>query len=174
MKYDTTKTLKTIPKATPIDYTDQCDDPYVTHVVSSVSYGMGAVFNFQRKLQEGEDRSAIEAGLSTTIKIIPGISIGGGVDVQFNETIINILNSTKIQMFGDFFLEEGQLLPTTFNESVKFFQMLPSFSGSEEDEWAGTTIVDVTMTPIQEYCPNSPNVVEDITGSLMENLPYVT
>ena len=133
MKYDSIKMQNTLPITTPIDYPDQCDDPYVTHVVSTVTYGMGAVFNFQRQLQEGEERSAIEAGLSTSIMIIPGISIGGGIDVQFNETIINILNSTKIQVFGDFSPEAGQQLPTTFNETVDFFQMLPSFSGSAED-----------------------------------------
>ena len=173
MKYDSIKMQNTLPITTPVDYPDQCDDPYATHVVSTVTYGMGAVFNFQRQLQEGEDRSAIEAGLSTSIMIIPGISIGGGIDVQFNETIINILNSTKIQVFGDISPEGGQQLPTTFNETVDFFQMLPSFSGSEEDGWAGTTIVDVIMTPIKEYCPDSDNIVEDIAEELMENLNVI-
>ena len=102
---------------------------------------MGAVFNFQRVLKDDEDRSAIEAGLELSIKIIPGISVGGGIDVAFNDTIIDILNSTTIQMFGDFSPDADQPLPTTWNDSVEFYKTLPTFSGSEEDDWASPQLL---------------------------------
>ena len=171
MNYYTTKMRKVLPKLTPIDYRDQCDNTDVTHVVSSVTYGLGAVFNFQRVVGDHEDRSAIEAGLSASIMIIPGISISGGIDVYFNDTIIELLNSTSLKMFGDFSPSGvDQPLPTTFEEAVTFFQSLPSFSGTAEDDWSGTTIMDVQMTPIQEYCPDSGNIVDQINQGLMEQL----
>ena len=170
MNYYTKYRRSSLPKQTPIDYRDQCDNPDVTHVVSTVIYGMGAVFNFQRVLKDDEDRSAIEAGLELSIKIIPGISVGGGIDVAFNDTIIDILNSTTIQMFGDFSPDADQPLPTTWNDSVEFYKTLPTFSVSEEDDWAGTTIVEVKMTPVQEYCEDSGNIVDQISPKLMNNL----
>ena len=162
---------KVLNEKTPLDYLDQCDNTDVTHVVSSVTYGLGAVFNFQRVVGDHEDRSAIEAGLSASIMIIPGISISGGIDVYFNDTIIELLNSTSLKMFGDFSPSGvDQPLPTTFEEAVTFFQSLPSFSGTAEDDWSGTTIMDVQMTPIQEYCPDSGNIVDQINQGLMEQL----
>ena len=161
---------KRIAPEVPIDFTDECETTDATHVVSLVKYGLGAVFNFKRKFTHDEDRSSIEAGLSATIKIIPGIAVSGGVDVEFNETIIDILNSTTIQMFGDFSMENDQTLPTTYNESIEFFKRLPELSGSAEDGWPGTTIIEVTMSPIQNYCPSSSNVAEQINDQLMRKI----
>ena len=50
-----------------VDYADECSNPHATHVVTSVTNGFGAIFNFIRVEQSGKYNTSVEASLKVIL-----------------------------------------------------------------------------------------------------------
>ena len=121
MTYHTTKYTKTLPKKTPIDWNEECNSDKYTHVVTSVTYGMDAVFVFKRVVHEHEFEGKISGSMGWILQAIPGLSTGHSY--SFDEEITSILDTSSLTMYGDFAPDEP--LPATLEQAVEFYKKLP-------------------------------------------------
>ena len=153
-----------------VDYDEECTNPHATHVVTSVTYGFGAVFNFKHVEESGNYSTDVEVSLKVnmllqifnclklyilpqaSIGLIPIIAITGEINGHFSEEEWNLLESTSLRMFGDFSPVDDSL-PTNFTEAVHFYNKV-RLNGSIDESWGGTKIKKVTLTPIQVNITN--------------------
>jgi len=157
LTYHTTKTAETLPKKTPIDHNGVCNntDQY-THVVTSVTYGMDAVFRFHRVLHEHEFEGKISGSLGWILQAIPGLSTGH--HYEFDEETESVMESSTLSMYGDFAPDEP--LPATLEQAVEFYKRLPSL-------YETGTILDVHLTPISEFCSGVDVMLNEISNDLV-------
>ena len=156
MTYHTTKYTKTLPKKAPIDFHDECNSEQYTHVVTSVTYGMDAVFEFKRIVHEHEFEGKISGSLGWILQAIPGMSTGHSQ--VFDEEITSILETSSLTLYGDFAPDET--LPATLEQAVKFYKDLPSYYGNG-------TILNVHLTPISEFCSDVDVKLNKISNDLV-------
>ena len=156
MTYHTTKYTKTLPKKTPIDWNEECNSDKYTHVVTSVTYGMDAVFVFKRVVHEHEFEGKISGSMGWILQAIPGLSTGHSY--SFDEEITSILDTSSLTMYGDFAPDEP--LPATLEQAVEFYKKLPSLYGNG-------TILDVHLTPISEFCSGVDVKLNQISNDLI-------
>ena len=71
MTYHTTKIVKTLEKYVKKDHPEECKNKDVTHVVSSVTYGLNAVFNFKRVIQDHEKEEHVKGCILKIKDIFP-------------------------------------------------------------------------------------------------------
>jgi hypothetical protein len=156
---------------TAVDYADECSDDTYTHVVSRVHYGMDAYFVFKNIVKNRTDINSIEATLTATINLIIA-SVEGNIGANLTVRQEEVLNHTTLQMFGDFSPNDPeQPLPTNLTQAYNFWLTLNETEGSAVDWWPGSSIMAVTLTPIQEIdgCIGDPTV-NAIHDTLLENV----
>jgi len=97
MMYQTTKYSETLPKYVEKTYPEECSNKDYTHVVTSITKGLGANLVFKYQLAEHEEQSNIYGMLKITVQAIPGLSIHGSGSVNLTheqkspETLGNLL-----------------------------------------------------------------------------------
>ena len=165
MIYHSTKYSKTIPKHTPKDYVQECSNPQYTHVVTSVDYGLDAVFSFKRLAKSHENKQSITGSLEISINKIPGTTIEGEGQINMTEWEKELFNTTTLEVFGDFSPEYK--LPTTYEEAIEFYQNISSMAGTAEDLWPGAQIVRVHLTPIIHMCSDAEVMYNEISDGML-------
>ena len=144
MTYRTSKFVKTLPKQTEKDYPEECSKPQFTHAVTSVTYGLDAVFVFKKLLESHETEEQITGELEISINKIPGAAIEGEGSVNITDSDLMIMNHTSLTMYGDFSPETTA--PTTFEDAVEFYKNLPLLASE------GGQIIEVHLSPLQDVC----------------------
>ena len=66
MNYRTTRYTETLPKGTNITY-NQCSNPDVTHAVTSITYGLNAIFVFSREVESHETDDMVQGDMQIAI-----------------------------------------------------------------------------------------------------------
>jgi len=152
------------------NYAFECTNPEYTHVVTEVSYGLGANFEFRRVIHEDESTQDINGQLKVTINNIPGFSISGEGSVDLSDYEQNLLNTTSLKMYGDFSPNGDYLIPTTFDEAIGFYSLLPVMTGNEASNFNGTTIISATLLPVTWVCTDAEYVLEEINEGTMKTM----
>lgn len=93
-----------------IDYADVLS---ATHVVSGITYGATAFFNFEKQFSKTEDIFEMGGSLKKIVEAIPGLSGGTSTSTKESESI-------KFDYFGDF--DTPNLLPRTLDGAVNVIQ----------------------------------------------------
>jgi len=170
MEYDATTRIESMPMSLRNNktYVDICgeigSDDGPTHVVTSVEYGMKAVFVYERYVHEYEYQEEISGSLQVAIKSIPGLTIEGGATLDMNGVDKEFSESLEVTLFGDFILEKS---PTTYNDSVKVFNELPRYLGTKESNYEDSSIMLVMLTPVDKFCSEADIVLTAISDGLM-------
>ena len=162
MTYRTSKFVRTIPKQIEKDYPDECSNPQYTHVATSVTYGLDAVFVFKRLLASHETEEQITGSLEISINKIPGAAIEGEGQVNITDKDLEAMNHTSLTMYGDFSPE--LTLPTTFEDAINFYTNL-SLLASE-----GAQIIEVHLSPITDVCTPEDFMLNDLSDEMMANV----
>jgi len=168
LNYHTTKKVRSISKNTikTVDGTTACTkgDQY-THAVTSVTYGLDAVFVFKRMLQSHETEESITGSLEIAINKIPGTTIEGSGSVNITDSDKQAMEKTTLTMYGDFSPEDP--LPTTFEDAIAFYRNLPLLADVETEELA---ILEVHLTPITDICNPEDFFLADLSDAMMEQV----
>ena len=165
MVYSSTKYSKTIPKFTRKSYVDECTSDQYTHVVTSVDYGLDAIFSFKRLAKSHENKQSITGSLEISITKIPGATIEGSGSVNMTEWEQELFNTTTLEVFGDFSPESQ--LPTTYQEAVKFYNEVPAMAGEAADGYPGAQIVRVHLTPIIHMCSDAEVLYNELSDGML-------
>jgi len=162
MTYRTSKFVKTLPKQTEKDYPEECSKPQFTHAVTSVTYGLDAVFVFKKLLESHETEEQITGQLEISINKIPGAAIEGEGSVDITDSDLMIMNHTSLTMYGDFSPETTA--PTTFEDAVEFYKNLPLLASE------GGQIIEVHLSPLQDVCTDADFILNDLSDEMMANV----
>jgi len=162
MTYHSTKFVRTLPKQIEKDYTEECDKPEFTHVVTSVTYGLDAVFVFKRMLESHETEEEITGSLEVSINNIPGAAIEGEGHVDISDSDRATMNHTYLTMYGDFSPETPA--PTTFEDAIEFYKNLSVIASN------GGQIIEVHLTPLTDVCTKEDFILNDLSDEMMANV----
>ena len=67
MNYQTTRYTETLPKYTEKNFFQECSNPDITHVVTSVTYGLNAIFVFSKEIQSHETDDMVTGDMKLAI-----------------------------------------------------------------------------------------------------------
>merc|ERR1712226_897158 len=166
MVYQSTKYSKTINKHTAKSYIDECSQgSKYTHVVTSVEYGLDAVFSFKRQTQAHENDMQVTGSLELSINKIPGTTIEGSGEVNMTEWEKELFNTTTLEVFGDFSPEKQ--LPTTFEEAVRFYKSMSEMAGTGEEGYPGAQVTRVHLTPYSHMCTDAEVVYNEVSDGML-------
>merc|ERR1711971_357223 len=156
MIYHASKYSKSINKNTVKNYIEECKEENrnkYTHVVTSVEYGLDAVFSFKRQTQLHENEMSVTGSLEISINKIPGTTIEGSGSVNMTEWEKELFNRTTPTVYGDFSPEDQ--LPTTFPDAVSFYKNISKMTGTAEEGYPGAQIINVHLTPYSHMCSDA-------------------
>jgi len=172
LRYNT-QTYKRIFKPerfTKIDYPEVLKIiPEATHVVAGIQYGAGAVFVFDRLVNNNEVKKDIEGEMTIAVKSIPGHEIGGDGKVEMSESERETFKKLSCTFHGDFLLKRH---PTSYEEAIKVFMELPYLLGKNSENAVPMTIflypldalpLDKAETVLQEI---KSTVVDQVTKEI--------
>jgi len=168
MIYHTTKYAKTINKNTKKNFVDECNlenQNKYTHVVTSVEYGLDAVFSFKRQTKLHENEMSVTGSLEISINKIPGATIEGSGSVNMTEWEKELFNTTTLTVYGDFSPEDQ--LPTTFPAAVKFYKDISTMTGTAEEGYPGAQIINVHLTPYSHMCSGAEVMYNEISDGML-------
>jgi len=163
MIYHASKYSKTINKNTVKNYIEECkgeNQNKYTHVVTSVEYGLDAVFSFKRQTQLHENEMSVTGSLEISINKIPGTTIEGSGSVNMTEWEKELFNKTTLTVYGDFSPEDQ--LPTTFPDAVLFYKNISKMTGTAEEGYPGAQIINVHLTPYSHMCSGAEVMYNEI------------
>ena len=66
MNYQTTRYTETLPKYTKKDFFQECSNP-ATHVVTSITYGLNAIFVFSKTIESHETDDMVTGDMKLAI-----------------------------------------------------------------------------------------------------------
>ena len=134
LKYKRDSHFSEIATNTPADYADfECDTDLYTHFVTKVTYGTNCYFVFKKDTKGGSEQTSVEGELDIVVNAIPSFGIEGGGKVNLTDSETEVLNTTKLRMFGDF--SPISKLPATFFEAVEFYQeILPDLAAHKASQ----------------------------------------
>ena len=110
--------------------------PGTTHAIVGIDYGATAVFVFDRKVSEDEEKSEVEESMKAAIKAIPGLSLETPADV---ESAAKKFETEKLScsFYGDFGVEK---LPKTYQDAVKVYKLLTKLLGKDYENSVPMTV----------------------------------
>jgi hypothetical protein len=156
MMYHTTKRAETMPKYVDIIHGDLCGED-VTHVVTSITWGLNAFLVFEYQLAEHESTENIYGELKLTVSAIPGLSVSGSGSVNLTESQKNLMNRTSIEVYG---MGDNTLI-TDFDEACKAYQELPTLSANPGEQ----KVIEVRLTPITDICTEAEYLLHELSAS---------
>ena len=122
MAFISTSHSDVLPKNTPKDFVNECNNKEATHVVSSITYGKNGYFHFKHNLKDSNESQKVGGSLQAIVKSIPGFSISGSASVNLQGEKKKLSESTEVHFYGDFVLDNT---PSTFLEAIDAFKKLP-------------------------------------------------
>ena len=163
MDYYAITDSETIPHSLPVTYPEYCE--YVgkedgpTHVISSVTHGMRAVFVFERTTSNSSTAEEVSGSLSVAVKNIPSFQIEGSAVVDVKGKVVENIDSIEVKFYGDVILEKT---PSTYIDAIKVFDEIPSKVKDTK------TVVKFQMTPIEFYCDDTEVILNSINRNLVD------
>ncbi|CAF1157483.1 unnamed protein product [Adineta steineri] len=144
-------------------YTDILNQDVATHVVTGIVYGADAFFVFSRTLSKNEENTTVGGKLEVLLNKLPKIGISGGVELNMNDDDKQFAESLTCTFYGDFILEQN---PSTFEEAVKLYKILPSLVGANGENAVAKTVY---LYPLRLL--NKPNIkmIRQISQNLIDN-----
>jgi len=165
LTFSTTKYSETLSQKTWSDTMECKPGMEFTHAVTSVTYGLNAVFSFKRMTQNHEDKQNITGQLKVTID---SIGAEGSGSVEIDEWTKEVFETTTLEVYGDFSPEKK--LPNTFEQAVEFYQELPTMAGTKDEKWPEAQIVKAHLTPIVSICDENQMLYNAISEGMLESL----
>ncbi|KAJ0050316.1 hypothetical protein NL108_016996 [Boleophthalmus pectinirostris] len=132
-----------------------------THVVTAILYGAQAFFVFDQETSKDEQVQDIQGNLKVMIQKIPLISVDGGGSLKMEDKDKEKVKKFSCTFYGDFCLDKS---PTTFEESVKVYQDLPTLLGSNGEN---AVPVMVHLLPLSSLDSRASKVVRQISLRLV-------
>lgn len=130
---------------TQITYNDVLDQATsATDVVVAIQYGAGAVFVFDRNVEENETRQNIEGSLEVAVKNIPSFEVTGSGQVKISEEEKKKMEKFSCKFHGDFVLKDH---PGNYEEAIAVYKELPNLLG---DNYKNSVPVKVWLYPIDK------------------------
>ena len=162
MTYHSTTHAKTLPKETIVDYTEECANSAYTHVVTSVTYGLDAVFVFKKLLESHETDDQVTGSLEIAINKIPGAAIEGEGQINITDSDLEVMNHTSLKIYGDF--NPSTPVPTTYDAAVEFYRHVPDYAKD------GGQIIELHLTPVTDVCTPEDFILNDLSDEMMGNV----
>ena len=136
-----------------------------TDVVVAIQYGAGAIFVFDKDLQEDESRSDIEGYLEVAVRNIPSFGIEGSGKVKISEEQRKKMERFSCKFHGDFVLKDH---PGNYEEAIRVYKALPDMLGEAHQN---AVPVKVWLYPIDKLPLTSQSVkLHDLEQSLMTDV----
>ena len=152
-----------------LDYPNLCNlvgmENGPTHVISSVTYGQTATFDFELETSEDSDQSEIAGGLRAVIDGIPSISIDAEANINITEDLEIKQKNLKCSFESDFDFNDN---PSTFVEALKTYKQLANLTLDETDN-----ILSFEATPIERYCDKRAAILNQISEKLIDRVAIV-
>merc|ERR1739848_623646 len=98
---------------------------------------------FEKQIEKHQTKKQIEGSLEILVKALPSMEIDGKAQVNFNETENTTRHTLSFKFHGDAKLDKT---PTSFNEAIDIFRMLP-FKAQENER-----VVSFSIAPVSLYC----------------------
>merc|ERR1711970_448579 len=174
MIYHSSKYSKSINRNTVKNFIDECNEENrnkYTHVVTSVEYGLDAVFSFKRQTKLHENEMSVTGSLEISINKIPGTTIEGSGSVNMTEWEKEMFNTTTLTVYGDFSPEDQ--LPTTFPDAVKFYKDISKMAGTAEEGYPGAQIINVHLTPFSHMCSDAEVMYNEIADGMLAQVVQI-
>ena len=143
-----------------VDYAELCkevnkeDGP--THIVSSITRGMNAVFEFQTKTDNEKNNDVIGGSLTIKFQAFP-IGIGGTADFKMKSEESKLFEETDIFFFGDTVLDK---VPTDINEAKEAIKTLSKLAQNS------TAIISYEISPITKYCDETTTFLKSLNDKI--------
>ena len=129
LKYSSTAYKRTLfPKIfTRVSYSEVLNKATsATDVVVAIQYGAGAVFVFDKEINEDESRSDIEGSLEIAVRSIPSFHIEGSGRVKITDEQRTRMEKFNCKFHGDFVLKDH---PGDYEEAIAVYKALPDMLG---------------------------------------------
>ena len=149
-----------------IDYANICNnnvgDPSgPTHVISSITRGFNAVFNFRHEKSSDYAQTNVEGSLRAVIDSIPSLKIDAEVKLKLSETETITGDDIKCSFFGDTILRSN---PTNLKESIAVYKDLAGIALNSSN------IVSFEAVPIGKYCTKKQVILNKLHDNNINNL----
>ena len=128
-----------------------------THVVSSIVRGFRGVFNFRKRVEESEKKSAIAGKLFVKIKSVPGTEIEGDASLNITEHEKNMTKNLEVNFWGDAILDYSV---TTYEDAVKVFKDFSTYAKTSN------SVVSFGLSPIKKYCNEKTAILNSLSNGL--------
>ena len=166
LKYDATTKTKTLPVYTPQDYPEMCkmisNDKGPTHVITSITYGMGATLTFEKEVGKSDSKQEITGNLGKVMKALPNFEFGPTVDFDPADA----LKKAKMFFSGDLILKK---MPASYKQAVEVFDEVNKQARASE------TPVKYQLTPVGYFCDAAIDVVVgEISQSLTDQATEIS
>jgi len=159
LSYRATTHTETLSVSTPKDF-DYCKVDGTTHVISSVTYGLGANFVFKKSVGGG-DRDEVERDLKIAVDAVPTTTS------DIPDSVNEIVKDIRVQFFSDFVSKKQ---PTSYQESVRMFQSLADRVG-EFPKCLNTTVAkEIQLMPITSYCQGKTITYVAISNDILNSI----
>lgn len=160
-----TETLPVGKMASLVKYNRFCSEFLdVTHVISSVTYGLKAVFNFEKEERDSSKQNVLAGKLKAAINSIPTFKIEGDVSGSVDEIEKRFTQNLKTTFYGDF---TPTKTPSTFEDARKFmYHEMPKYL----DE---PVITRFSVQPLSFYCDSANKLLHEISKQRLEQLTKI-
>ena len=143
-----------------LDNADLCkkvDEPNgPTHVVSSITRGMNAVFEFQKKKDTEANKDTI-AGSFEIYMETGVVGLGGSANISIKSDQKDILEDSEVLFYGDAILEN---IPSNANDSLRIIHGLPKLAQKSE------AILSYGLSPITKFCDETTTFLNSLNEKI--------
>ena len=141
---------------------DDVGDPSgPTHVVSSITRGFKAVFNFRHEKSSDYAQTDVEGSLRAHIESIPALKVNADVNLTLSETETITGDDMKCSFFGDTILRSN---PTNLKEAIAVYKALADIALNSSN------IVSFEAEPIGKYCTKKQVILNKLHDNNINNL----
>jgi len=165
MAYHATTHTLYMPTSIDVNNKIYCTAKDVTHVVSSVTYGLNAFFNFRKTVSTSSERQELAGTLQAMVKSIPSFSIEGTATLKIEGTRKTVFDQTRVSLNGDFLLDFS---PTTFEDAIRAYKKITGLLSNTDT--SNAQIVEVKLSPITEYCTSADVTLVRISQQAMQTV----
>ena len=149
-----------------IEHHEVFNKKIATHVVIGILYGADAIFVFDRKFKDGENKRTVDGSMQVLIKALPGITeIKGDAKVELSQKDKEVASKLECTFHGDLRLPSN---PTTYESAMKVSQQLPELM---QDDKAVPKMV--WLYPLTELNSKAAKIVHDISIGLVNEAQKV-
>jgi len=133
-----------------------------THVITSVTKGQTAIFDFQLEAKDEKDISEIGGSLKVAIKNLPSIKIEAEAKLKITQEETIKQKDLTCSFKSDFDFNDN---PTNFQEAVETYKQLNNLTLENVDN-----ILSFEAQPIEKYCGGKEAILNLISSKIITNI----